>query len=263
MTRFRDWGTLRYLLRGIQFNAPFIGKVHLVVSDQDQVPAWLSRRNVNVVAHKDIIPETYLPTFNTNTIELWLHRIPGLSECFLNFNDDVFLLSPCREEDFFVRGRPVLNPRKLTECVNMFRMFLRNSTALARELLNVPDESWFMMQRHTVAPMTRASYEFAYRNAGDRIARSFTKVRSQENLNDYLFMDINRLSGKYHPGKIDFKYFGLAKENLDAICEHVELSQTKTLCLNDGCEAKDFTEVRGRVLESFEKRFPKKSKYEL
>ena len=36
--RFRDWGTLRYLFRGIEMNMPFIRKVHLVVSHESQVP---------------------------------------------------------------------------------------------------------------------------------------------------------------------------------------------------------------------------------
>ncbi|MCF0168234.1 MAG: capsular biosynthesis protein, partial [Bacteroidales bacterium] len=30
--RYRDWGLLKYLLRGIQCNMPFVGNVHLVVS---------------------------------------------------------------------------------------------------------------------------------------------------------------------------------------------------------------------------------------
>ena len=47
--RFRDWGTLRYLFRGIAENMPFIRKVHLVVSHESQVPEWINREEVNVV----------------------------------------------------------------------------------------------------------------------------------------------------------------------------------------------------------------------
>ena len=73
--RFRDWGTLKYLFRGIAKNMPFIRKVHLVVSGESQVPEWVNRDEVNVVLHRDIIPEEYLPTFNCNPIEMHLHRI--------------------------------------------------------------------------------------------------------------------------------------------------------------------------------------------
>ena len=33
---------------------------------------------LKLVSHKDYIPAEYLPTFNSNVIELWLHKIPEL-----------------------------------------------------------------------------------------------------------------------------------------------------------------------------------------
>ena len=98
--RFRDWGTLKYLLRGIQTHIPFIRNVYLVVARESQVPDWVDRNELKIVLHRDIIPEEYLPTFNCNTIELFLHRIPGIDEEFLNFNDDIFPVADCRPEDF-------------------------------------------------------------------------------------------------------------------------------------------------------------------
>ena len=88
--RFRDWGTLKYLLRGIEVNMPFIRNVYLVVSHPSQVPQWADTQNLKIVLHKDIIPEEYLPTFNCNPIEMHLHRIDGLDEEYLYFNDDMF-----------------------------------------------------------------------------------------------------------------------------------------------------------------------------
>jgi hypothetical protein len=41
-----------------------------------------------------------LPTFNSNAIELHLHRIPGLSGKFLYFNDDIFLGRATSVNDF-------------------------------------------------------------------------------------------------------------------------------------------------------------------
>ena len=63
--------------------------VFLLVSGETQVPSWVDRSVVNVVLHKDIIPERFLPTFNSTTIEMFMHRIPGLGEEFLYFNDDM------------------------------------------------------------------------------------------------------------------------------------------------------------------------------
>ena len=262
-TRFRDWETLRYLFRGLAQNAPFIRNVYLAVSDEDQVPLWVNRENVIVVTHAQFIPGKLLPTFSSNVIELWLHNIPGLAEEFIYFNDDVFLLNKCEPEDFFVGGKPRLSPRIRTACITMFHQMLRNSTRTARRILGISDTSDFLAQRHTVAPMTRASYLYAYRMAGKKISESFTPIRDARNHNDYLFMNLNYLAGKYHPARIDFKYFGLDAQNASDICEHIKTSQTKTLCINDGCDLADFEAVKEQILRAFETRFPGKSKYEI
>ena len=44
--RFRDWGTLRYLFRGIAKNMSFIRKVHLVVSGESQVQQVITIKNL-------------------------------------------------------------------------------------------------------------------------------------------------------------------------------------------------------------------------
>ena len=56
--RYRDWGTLRYLLRGIEVCMPFVENVFLVVSSLSQVPFWVSDK-VRIVLHEDIIPKDY------------------------------------------------------------------------------------------------------------------------------------------------------------------------------------------------------------
>lgn len=48
----------------------------------------------------------YLPTFNSNVIELNIHRIKNLAKQFVLFNDDTFLCRTCSVEDFFYKGLP-------------------------------------------------------------------------------------------------------------------------------------------------------------
>jgi hypothetical protein len=51
-----------------------------------------SHSRVSIVPHDTIFPDrSCLPTFNSTSIELNLHRIPGLTKKFLYFNDDCFL----------------------------------------------------------------------------------------------------------------------------------------------------------------------------
>ena len=99
--RFRDWEILRYWLRAVEAYAPWVHAVHFVTCGQ--VPPWLNLHHptLHFVCHRDYIPESYLPTFSSHTIELNFHRIPGLSEHFVYFNDDMLLNAPVEPEDFF------------------------------------------------------------------------------------------------------------------------------------------------------------------
>lgn len=99
--RYRDYGTLRYVFRSINQYAPWVHRVFLVTDHQ--VPSWLNLdcEKLIVVNHEDYINKKYLPTFNSNVLELNLFKINELSEHFVNFNDDMFINRPVRPEQFF------------------------------------------------------------------------------------------------------------------------------------------------------------------
>ena len=112
--RFVDRGELRYSMRSVHLLAPWVRRIHLVTAGQ--VPPWLDVDDpmINLVDHRDLLPADALPTFNSHAIESVVHRIPGLSEHFLYFNDDFFLGRPTRPERFFTgagstRGLPVVD----------------------------------------------------------------------------------------------------------------------------------------------------------
>ncbi|MFD8593675.1 Stealth CR1 domain-containing protein [Kitasatospora sp. NPDC059646] len=98
--RYRDRDELRHCLRSIAMYAPWIRRIFLVTDDQ--TPAWLdpSVPGLTLVSHRRLLPGG--PVFNSHAIETGLHRIPGLAEHFLYFNDDMFLGGPVAPEDFFL-----------------------------------------------------------------------------------------------------------------------------------------------------------------
>jgi hypothetical protein len=99
--RFRNNDELRYSLRSLECHAPWTNRVFLVTNGQ--VPTWLNLEHprLRLVKHSEIFPDpTHLPTFNSCAIESHLHRIHGLSEFFLYFNDDMFLGRPISRDDF-------------------------------------------------------------------------------------------------------------------------------------------------------------------
>ena len=71
---------LKYSLRSLEMFAPWIRNIYIVTNGQ--VPNWINLNNnkINIIFHYQIFNsiENDLPTFNSNAIEMHLHKIPGL-----------------------------------------------------------------------------------------------------------------------------------------------------------------------------------------
>lgn len=100
-SRFSDHEELRYSLRSLVKFAPFFNHIYIVTMNQR--PRWLlDNPKITIVDHQEIFSDLNdLPTFNSQAIESHLHRIPGLSEHFIYFNDDVLLGREVSPKDFF------------------------------------------------------------------------------------------------------------------------------------------------------------------
>ena len=99
--RFRDCNNLQYVFRGIEKYVPWVNRVFFIT--WGHLPKWLDVNNkkLEIVKHEEFIPKEYLPTFNSNVIEMNLFRIKNLSSKFVIFNDDLFILKNLKPEDFF------------------------------------------------------------------------------------------------------------------------------------------------------------------
>ena len=111
--RYRSTGEIYYCVASVLRYAPWVRKIYIVTDNQnphvDEFVAHNFPDNtipIELVDHKVLFRgyEQYLPTFNSLAISTMLWRIPGISDSFLYFNDDVFPLQPCKPTDFFVDG---------------------------------------------------------------------------------------------------------------------------------------------------------------
>ena len=261
--RFRDWGTLKYLLRGIEANMPFIRNVYLVVSHSSQVPQWADQSQLKIVLHKDIIPADYLPTFNCNPIEMHLHRIDGLDEEYLYFNDDLYPLAPCRPEDFFRDGKGVLGFSRHFLASGMYKKICRNSDTHARKALGLKPSFCFVRPQHTCTPMFKSECEQLYSILEQDILASLTRVRTSENLNQYLFLDYQLYKGRMINEKISNKHYSVAVTSPEKLKSFI-LSPTRNLmCVNDVRLSEErYLKLRSAMIEAFEQKFPHKSRFE-
>ena len=119
-TRFASSNELRYCVLSILRFAPFVRNIFIVTDEQDpnlydDVSKYFHERldSIRIVDHKEIFEsyESYLPTFNSISIANMIWRIKGLSENFVYFNDDAFLIRSMKPEDWFLNGRAVLRGR--------------------------------------------------------------------------------------------------------------------------------------------------------
>ena len=95
-------------------NAPFIRKIFIVTDSQspalDETKRLASLDKVEIIDHKEIFSglEGFLPTFNIRSIDAVLYRIKDLSEKFIYFNDDMFLIKESNPGDWFINNNAVL-----------------------------------------------------------------------------------------------------------------------------------------------------------
>lgn len=262
--RFRDWGTLRYLFRGIAKNMPFIRKVHLVVSGESQVPEWLNREAVNVVLHKDIIPAQLLPTFNSNTIELHIPFIKDLDEEFIYSNDDIFPMMECKAEDFFVDGRGIIGMSRHVLYLDMFKKICRNSDRAARRALCLKPRCYFLRPQHICAPMRRSKCIEVYGKLRDELIASLSRTRNEHNITQYLFTNYLYLQGGIINRRQSSRHFSMAVASPKKIEQYLRDPKQKLVCINDvELGDKSYQEMRQMLDSLFVELFAEKSKYEL
>lgn len=111
LNRFVDIDDLRYSLRSVEKNMPFIRYIFIVTWDK-QHPNWLNLSNprIKIVSQSEIFPKNVqLPTFNSKSIDFSLYKIPGLAEHFIYSNDDMYFSRPLNFTDFFtIEGKPII-----------------------------------------------------------------------------------------------------------------------------------------------------------
>ena len=262
--QYRDWGTLRYLLRGIERHLPFVRNVYLVVSGESQVPEWADRAQLKIVLHRDIIPESFLPVFNSSAIEMFLHRIPGLDEEFLYLNDDFFPLRDCKPDYFFREGKAATSFHKHILVHGMYKHHCRNCDRVAREAAGLGPALLYRRPQHTCGALLRSVCEELWAREGERINASISPLRREDNFNYYLFSDYAFYIGRTFNRKVSNRHFSTAVASMDRVCSFIEKPTSDFACINDVNMSEDkYKLYRKHLLEAFDSAFPEKSRFEL
>lgn len=265
--RFRSWGTLKYLLRGIDTYMPFVQNVILVVSGKSQIPAWLNETTVRVVCHEEFIPKKFLPTFNSCTIESFFWNIPDLSDKVIYFNDDMFPTAPMLEEDFFTDNTPHIkfNTLKISPTTNMYRQQCRSGLDMVTTALNLP--SWesgqIIRPYHITTAFTKEGLDAISSLCQENIMQRTSALRQNYNVNQYIYAYWHYFTGNYIPDTVHYKYFEIHEKSINEIMDTIMEDEYSMVCINDSDKIKDFNRLRYQLNSCFDRKFPSKCKYEL
>ena len=300
-SRFRDWDNLKYWFRGVEKYAPWVNKVYFITCGQ--IPEWLNTdcEKLVCVHHKDYIPEKYLPVFSSHPIELNMHRIKGLSEHFVYFNDDIFLTAPVSQEDFFVNALPcdfavespiTPNRRDMFNNILINNMILLNEHFDRQEVLKTHRKKFYSMvdkkgfvtnlcfsplrrndffgfeYSHLSAPFLKSTLKEVWEQSYEWLDETCShRFRSPEDVNQYIFHNHQYVTGKFHPHnwRKDGKSFqlndGEKSNNIKETCEAIRNAQYKIICVNEA-DVVHFEETKKKIIDAFESSFPQKSCFE-
>lgn len=299
--RYREWDLLRYWFRAVEAFAPWVNAVHFIC-DQEP-PAWLNTAHpkLRIVRHEDYLPENYRPAFSSHPIELNLHRIKGLSEQFVYFNDDMYLLSPVTPDFFFEKNLPkdsaLLNPVPTTDLYSqetknrIFTIPLNNAEYLNRNYsfkacVKAHPGKWINLkygksmvrnllllawprfvgfdEPHNPQAFLKSSYEKAWQQYGDILdATSRHPLRNDRDVNHWLIREQQLAEGAFLPrSPKSGRTFDLDREG-EAAARAIENQTSKLLCLNDGDMTKEqFEKTKGLLQRAFQRILPTPSQFE-
>lgn len=293
--RYRDWVSFKYWFRAVEKFAPWVRCVHLVT--WGHVPEWLNTESpkLKIVNHKDYMPNEFLPTYNSNALELNLFRIQNLSEHFVYFNDDVLLVRDVKPEDFFQNGKPV-HTAVAFPCINRdnelpYHMFFNTYGMINRknriaDCIEKYPEKWFshiygrqmgynvrawqddgisgIYFTHMAAPFCRSSMEKVWKKYEKTMIETCKyKVRDIHQITHQIFSIEDILNGNFEPEKDDWGYC-VRIEDIDQIEIVYRNKSKKMICLfdRDNMSASEIVSINEQLTKLYERIFPKKSLFE-
>lgn len=296
--RYESWDNLQYLFRGIEAYMPWVHKVFFIT--WGHMPEWIntSYDRLVVVRHEEYIPKEFLPTFNSNVIEMNYFRIEELSENFILFNDDLFATQPISETYYFRDNMPceeavethfILKADKGMDlqmnyaCVN--NMVLLNRNFDKRSVVEKNRDKWFapvygerlqqnynlefwnnfesFVYPHEAMPMKKSVLREIWEKEPEALNKaSRNKFRAYSDVTQRLITMWQICSGNFVPHKYRGKLFLVDESNYQEVAAAIRNQAYPIVSLNETGEG-DFTAIKAEINSALGVLFPQKSAFEI
>ena len=293
--RYRNWDLLKYWFRSVEQNANWVNKIYFIT--YGHLPSWLNTKNdkLVIINHKDYIPKEYLPTFNSNVIEMFINRIPNVSEQFVYFNDDVLIVNKIEKDYFFEEGMPkdslVFNAVSVNNKNSIIEHTILNDLEILSKHFTKGDvlknnkgkiysfkygkdgiKSFLLrpwkyftgiQNYHTAMPYLRSTWNKIWDLEKDELYKIGThRFRSKYDINHWLIKYWQMFEGKFVPTSQKRNYYYDLQNNNDKFCKDLINKKYNVVCINDSNEEIDFDKVKEELTACLDKMFPNKSSFE-
>ena len=245
----------------------------------------------------------YLPTFNCRTIELHLHKIKGLAEHFVYFNDDMLLNAPVKPDYYFRNGLPcdvntetcfnvpIYTPKdKFGNYISMLvDIGIINRHFNRRDTVRQSLKRWFgphlrikglvmsclllnkrlfigFSNYHTEQTYLKSVFDELWEKEPKLLSASCTRFREDNTVNNYIFRYWQLAKNLFYPMRRNSAFFFLIeKDVVNDIETTLQKEKKKSICLNDTglCSDENFIYINKRLQQIFNNKYPQKSSYEL
>jgi len=242
--RIRDLNTIRPTIKSIIKNLPWVRYIWLIVFDEEQHNNldWeeLKNEKVKFIYHRDILPQEFLPNFNSMLIEAYIHKIPELAENFIFSNDDIIFVKPIPKEFYIKNNKIVHRKNTLHKRIDRFHNtyeYIINSTC--KFIKKITGEYIRADDFHMPSIHKKSLLEFIWSKSKDEIYNSFTESRIRKHKNLSINDILQTLEEKYNMCEYDsFPQIKTSPIWLSDKTSKEDLIKLKNnnhiVCINDG-----------------------------
>ena len=296
--RFRDWGLMPYWFRAVEAFAPWVRRIHFVTWGHTPAFLRLDHPRLHVVNHRDFMPPEDLPSFNACALEMNVHRIEGLSEHFIYFNDDMFLLRPLAPEYFFKNGLPRAHfaevPLGFVGRTKVWQLLCANDLGIVNKYFDKRKAQrshpgkyynlryhWYDNLRsavmgllyphyytgfknmHAPAAYLKSTFETLWPKEPELLARtSAHRFRDRDDVNQWLALWWQVAAGQFCPLRMNTSTVAASEAEIREICDSIVGRKHEMICINDPEEAEDVEKLSAALREAFERLLPGKCSFE-
>lgn len=296
--RYQSWDNLFLWFRAIEKCMPWVNKIFFITCGH--IPDFLVTEHpkIRIVRHDEYIPSKYLPTFNSNTIEMNIHRIRDLSENFILFNDDLFPLQAIDEKYYFRNDLPcdqaVESPIMPVDIGDLSRwscmvktndLLIINKHFKKREVQKNNFWGWYnpkygeRLKRniglhywnnfvgfhdpHMANAMKKSTLAKIWDEEGDTLDKgSLNRFRSETDISQYLIRYWQLCSGEFYPRKTLGKPFTVNVNNCHDIADGIRKQKWQMVSLSESGTCEEFEIIKKEINSALEMLYPSKSTFE-